>query len=217
MQNASLRNRCEREDFLSEYILLTCEDLLFHQSNCYILQLVSTLQSAPCKAPKWKLLMVGWNSNSVWWETTVSVIMMIQIESRILSRIPLPSLSVDGLGREGSHTQIPPPCAGISASWQGVYKNWSGTAASQRRRKSMKQLQKLFCPLTAPSAVSVVQGPSPQTHWMYCSQEMQRGSLFLYQLLRNRVTTGTERRTKKNNFSYARLLRLMASVWGANR
>lgn len=119
--------------------------------------------------------------------------------------------------REGSHTQIPPPCAGISASWQGVYKNWSGTAASQRRRKSMKQLQKLFCPLTAPSAVSVVQGPSPQTHWMYCSQEMQRGSLFLYQLLRNRVTTGTEWRTKKNNFSYARLLRLMASVWGAYR
>lgn len=142
------------EERLPEHIFLVCEDFLFHQSNCYILQLVFPLQSALCKAPKRRLLMLGWNSTLVWRVATVFVIMMIQVKSRLLSRIPLPSLAGGGLSREGSHTQLPPPCADILASWQGVYNNCLGTAASQLRGKSVKQLQKLFCPLTAPPAVS---------------------------------------------------------------
>lgn len=122
-----------QEGKLPEYILLMCEDFLYHQSNCYILQLVFALQRAPCKAPKRRLFMVGWNSTLVWWETTVFVITMIQIKCRLLSRIPLPSLARGGLGREGSHTQIPPLCIDMLASWQGVYNNWLGTAASQLR------------------------------------------------------------------------------------
>lgn len=152
------------EERLPEYIFLMCEDLLFPRSNYYILQLVFPLQSVPCKAPKRRLLMLGWNSTLVCWETTVFLIMMIQIKSNLLSRIPLPSLAGGMLGRGGSHTQIPPPCPDILASWQGVYNNCLGAAASQLRGKSMKQLQNVFCPLTAPPALSAVQGLSPQTH-----------------------------------------------------
>lgn len=138
------------------------------------------LQSAPCKTSKRRLLMVGWNSILVWWETTVFVIMLIQAKSRLLSRIPLPSQARGRLGRERSHTEIPPPWAVQLA------RNISYTAASQLRGRSVKWLQKLFCPLTAPPAVTAMQGPCPQTHWMFCSQEMQ--------LFRTKVKPGIELR-----------------------
>lgn len=107
---------------------------LSHSTTCFSFAECS-LQGMKEKAPhgglKFNLRMV---------EATGFVIIMTQIKSRLLYRTPLPSLASGRLGREGSHLQIPPPCADTLASWQGLCNNWLGTAASQLRGKTVKRL-----------------------------------------------------------------------------
>lgn len=148
-------------------------------------------------------------------ETSGFVIMMTQIKSILLSRIPLPFLARGRLGREGSHPQISPPCADILASWQGVCNNWLGTAASQLRKK---QWNGLFCPLTAPSAVSGA-GSIPTDSLNALTAEKTLGCrLSLYQLFRTRVKTGTELKIKKYHSSHACLSQMLPTRqhWGGN-
>lgn len=133
MQYASLKNRCEKEDFPSEYILLKCEALLFHQTiTFYNLFLVCTKVKTSHDGLNFNLSVVG--DNSVCHDDGDKIQMIFQ------NSFAFTVWGWDWLGREGSHTQFPPPYAGISASWQGVYKNWPGSAASKLRGKSMKKV-----------------------------------------------------------------------------
>lgn len=159
--------------------------------------------------------MMGWTSTSVWWETTVSV-MMMEIKSRWFFRIPLPSLSGDGIGWAGKgltpsfphHVLVYQPAGKEYTKTDQVLLPLSSEGNQWKRFRNSFALLQLFllCQWCRDNPHRLTECTTAMRH--------REAAYFFIRCLRTEQKLELNWGGEKN--SYACLLRLMVSIWGGN-